>query len=63
MTRMKNQMFKRVLDGAILLTLLAVLTQTASALPKPVSSPDAASIAGLMSAVCAGLVALRRFRR
>jgi hypothetical protein len=58
---MKNHIMKRILDGAILLTLLAAATQNASALPKPV--PDAASTAGLMSVVCAGLVAIRRFRR
>jgi hypothetical protein len=60
---MKNQIFKQVLNGAILLAVLAAFTQTASALPKPVGTPDAASTAGLMTVVCAGLVVVRRFRR
>lgn len=54
-------MIKRVLDAAILLTLLVTLTQTASALPTPL--PDAGSTAALMGVACAGLVLIRRFRR
>jgi hypothetical protein len=56
---MKKQMMTRFLDGAILVTLLAALTQTASATPVP----DAGSTATLMGLACAGLVAIRRFRR
>ena len=58
---MKKQMINRLLNGAIFVTLLAALTQTASALPKPL--PDAGSTASLMGVACAGLMVIRRFRR
>jgi hypothetical protein len=58
---MKNLVLKRVLDSAILITLLAALTQTASAKGKPL--PDAGSTAALMGIACAGLAIIRRFRR
>jgi len=59
---MKNLIMKRVLDAAILITLLAAITQTAGA-HVPTSSPDAGSTALLMTIACAGLVAVRRFKR
>jgi len=57
---MKNQIIKGLLNGAIVVTLLAAVTQTASALP---TVPDAASTASLMGLACAGLVAIRRIVR
>jgi len=58
---MKNHIMKRVLDAALLVTLLGALTQTASALPSPL--PDANSTAGLMVVAFGGLAVIRRFRR
>jgi hypothetical protein len=58
---MKKQIINRLLDGAIVVTLLAALTQTAGA--TPVAAPDAGSTMGLMGVACAGLAAIRRFRR
>jgi hypothetical protein len=58
---MKKQIINRLLDGAVFVTLLAALTQTASAFPKPL--PDASSTASLMGVACAGLMIIRRFRR
>jgi hypothetical protein len=49
-----------LLDGAIFVTLLAALTQTASA---KVPVPDAASTSGLIGIACFGLVAVRRLLR
>ena len=62
---MKKQMINRVLEGAVVVTLLAALTQTASAgaTPPPSNAPDAGSTAALMSVACAGLAIIRRFRR
>jgi hypothetical protein len=57
---MKNQIAKRVLDTAILMTLLAAVTQTASA---SVTLPDAGSTSLLMVVACAGLASVRRFMR
>ncbi|MGA2174530.1 MAG: VPDSG-CTERM sorting domain-containing protein [Verrucomicrobiota bacterium] len=58
---MKKQIITRLLDGAIFVTLLAALTQTASAKPHPL--PDASSTSALFGLACAGLAAIRRFRR
>jgi hypothetical protein len=58
---MKKQIINRLLDSAILVTLLGALTQTASAVPSGL--PDAGSTIGLMGVACAGLAAIRRFRR
>jgi hypothetical protein len=60
---MKKQLINRVLDGAVIVTLLAAFTLTANAVPGGFSAPDASSTIGLMSAACAGLAILRRFRR
>jgi hypothetical protein len=60
---MKNQIIVRLLNGAVFMTLMAALTQTASALPLPSSTPDASSTANLMGVAFAGLVAIRRFSR
>jgi len=61
---MKNQIMKRILAGAILVTLLAVATQSASASFQPHHPvPDAGSTSLLMAVACAGLVALRRMKR
>jgi hypothetical protein len=62
---MKNQIVKRVLDAAFLLTLLAAFTTVASASGKPGNfAPDTASTAGLLSFVCAGFAIVRaKFRR
>ena len=51
---------KRVLDAAILMTLLAATTQMASA---SIKLPDAGSTSLLMVIACSGLVAIRRLRR
>jgi hypothetical protein len=58
---MKKLIINRLLDGSIVVTLLAALTQTASATPNGI--PDASSTIGLMSIACAGLTVIRRFRR
>jgi hypothetical protein len=58
---MKNQIITKLLNGAIFVTLLAAVTQTAGAIPPPL--PDAGSTRLLMVIACAGLVAFRRFRR
>jgi hypothetical protein len=60
---MKNLIMKRVLNAAILVTLLVALTQTATAKPKPLTTPDAGSTACLMGVACAGLAMIRRIRR
>jgi hypothetical protein len=57
---MKNLIMKRVLDAAILMTLLAATTQMASA---SIKLPDAGSTSLLMVIACSGLVAIRRLRR
>ena len=58
---MRHLIMKRILDAAILITLLAAITQTASARTSVI--PDAGSTALLMTIACAGLVAVRRFKR
>jgi len=59
--KMKNQIIKRLSDGAIFVTLLVALTQTASARPH---TPDAGSTCGLMGVACALLAMIRsRVRR
>lgn len=57
---MKKQIINRLLDGAIFVTLLAALTQTASA---RTAVPDAASTSSLIGIACCGLVAMRRLLR
>jgi hypothetical protein len=57
---MKNRIVKRVLDAAILITLLAAATQTASARH---IVPDTGSTSVLMVIACAGLTAIRRIKR
>jgi hypothetical protein len=57
---MKNLLLKRVLNTAILLTLVGAITQNASA---QILLPDAGSTSLLMAIACAGLVAARRFKR
>jgi hypothetical protein len=57
---MKNKIIVRLLNGAIVVTLISAMTQTASALP---SLPDAGSTMSLMGLACAALVAIRRFLR
>jgi hypothetical protein len=58
---MKNHVvIKRLLDGAIILTLLSALTQSASA---RITLPDATSTSSLVGVACFGLVAIRRFLR
>jgi hypothetical protein len=51
---------KRLLNGAIVITLLAAITQTANA---RLVLPDAASTSSLVGIACCGLVAIRRFLR
>jgi hypothetical protein len=57
---MKNQVIKGLLNGAIVVALLAAFTQLASA---RIDTPDAASTSCLMGAVCCGLMCLRRWIR
>jgi len=52
---------KRLLDAAILITLLAAITQTASAFPY--KSPDAGSTALLTGIALMGMAVVRRFIR
>jgi hypothetical protein len=59
---MKNQIIKKLLNGAILVALVATVTQTASALPLP-AAPDASSTTVLLGIACTGLVAVRRLLR
>jgi hypothetical protein len=59
---MKNLIMKRVLDAAILIALLAGLSQNASASIK-IPTPDAGSTSLLLVIACAGLAAVRRFKR
>jgi hypothetical protein len=58
---MTNQLIKNLLTGAMLVTLLAALTQTANATPHAV--PDGNSTCLLMGVVCTGLAAIRKFVR
>jgi hypothetical protein len=61
---MKKQIINRVLDGAVVVTLLVALTQTASAFPPPITTaPDASSTVALMGVAFAGLAVIRRLRR
>jgi hypothetical protein len=57
---MKNLFVKQSLNAAILLTLISAMAQTASA---QILLPDAGSTSVLMAIACAGLVAVRRFKR
>jgi uncharacterized MnhB-related membrane protein len=58
---MKSQILvKRLFDGVIIVTILAAMTQTASA---RISAPDVACTSGLVGIACCGLLALRRFLR
>jgi hypothetical protein len=58
---MKNHIVKRILGTATLMTLLAAITQTASARTSFV--PDAGSTSILVGIACVGLAAVRRFKR
>jgi hypothetical protein len=60
---MKNQMIAKLLNGAIIVTAVAAMTQIAGAIPPGNLVPDAGSASVLMGVACAGLVAIRRFRR
>src|SRR5580658_7422227 len=57
---MKKQIINRLLDGAIVVTLLAAMTQSASA---SIRLPDAASTSSLVGVVFVGLVSIRRYLR
>jgi hypothetical protein len=59
---MKKNIVHRLLDGAILIAVLAALTQTASATPPP-PAPDASSTACLFGLAGTALVAIRRLVR
>jgi hypothetical protein len=59
---MKNLIMKRVLNVAILMTLLAATTQIVSARVHS-TAPDAGSTSLLMAMACAGLAVIRRFKR
>jgi hypothetical protein len=63
---MKNQLIKRFLDTTVFITLLAAISQSASAsytIPT-VAAPDAGSTSALMFIACGGLAAVaRRFKR
>jgi hypothetical protein len=58
---MKKLIMKRVLDAAIVITLLATITQTVSAFPN--RTPDAGSTAALTGIALVGLAVVRRFIR
>jgi hypothetical protein len=58
---MKNKIIVRLLNGAIVVTLISAMTQTASANGLPL--PDAGSTSALMGLAFAALVAIRRFLR
>lgn len=60
---MNKKLLVRLLDVAIVVALLAAITQTASALTPPPSAPDAGSTAGLMGLASVALVAIRRLLR
>jgi hypothetical protein len=51
---------KQILNGAILITLLAAATQNAHAIA---IVPDAGSTSLLLVLACAGLTVVRRFKR
>jgi hypothetical protein len=53
---------RHILNGAILVTLLAAITQNAHAI-LAVPAPDAGSTSLLLVLACAGLTAVRRFKR
>jgi hypothetical protein len=55
-------MTKNILNVTMALTLLAIVTQTASALPSG-NAPDAASSSMLMSIAFGGMMMVRRFIR
>ena len=59
-------MINRVLNGAVVVTVLVALTQTVGALPVPPgppNAPDASATVTLMGMACAGFAVLRKFRR
>jgi hypothetical protein len=58
---MKKNIIHRLLDGVILVTVLAALTQTASAATSII--PDASSTACLLGLAGTALVAIRRLMR
>jgi hypothetical protein len=60
---MKNHSAKVVLNTAILMALVAAVTQSASASFTIPAVPDAGSTSLLMVVACAGLTAVRRFMR
>jgi len=57
---MKRHIMKQILNGAILITLLAAATQNAHAIA---IVPDAGSTSLLLVLACAGLTVVRRFKR
>jgi hypothetical protein len=58
---MKNQMITKLLNGAVFVTVVAAMAQTASASIVPM--PDAGTTTGLLGIAVCGLVAMRRFFR
>jgi len=60
---MKKQIVSQLLGGAVFVTLLAAITQNASASYTLSTAPDAGSTSLLMAIACAGLAAVRRFKR
>jgi len=56
---LREHTMKTLLNSAILVTLLAAITQNAHA--SQAIAPDAASTSLLMGMSCAGLIAVRRF--
>jgi hypothetical protein len=58
---MKNQVIRKLFSGAMLVALLAAMTQTAGAMPH--ECPDGGSASIAMVLVCSGLAAARRFIR
>jgi hypothetical protein len=59
---MKNQMITKLLNGALFVTVVAAMAQTAGA-SIDLPTPDAATTSSLMGIALCGLVALRRFFR
>jgi len=60
---MKKQIINRVLEGAVVVTLLVSLTQAASALPPPKPTSESSSTPALMGVASAGLAIIRSLRR
>jgi hypothetical protein len=57
---MKKQIIVKLLNGAVLVTAVAAMAQTASA---SIDLPDAGTTTGLLGVAFCGLIALRRFFR